>query len=173
MNTEIKCSYCNSIAYMPQYIQPAICEKHLNIVMVITQLEREKRMVTVRNVQTELERYFNTQIEYSELRMLLGQLGRKVGGNAYFLVSGEFMHDFHANDFYFPKSVVVTDIRPSGDALDIFRVEIYCPDLPEEETGPYQVMPIYGARIAGSHTEPVFISFEILVSGVRINVLEA
>ncbi len=170
---DTQCTHCFALAYMPQYIRPAICEKHLNIVMVITQLEREKRLVTVRSVQVELERYFNLQIENQELRQLLYQLRRVVVGNAYFLATHDFLFRNYEFHFNFPREVEIYDYRPSGDAHNIYRVEIYWSELPEDESGPYQVKPIYSTRIVGSHTEPVFLGFEILSSGVRVEALDA
>ena len=48
------CSFCDEEAYLPHCVSPVMCEKHLELVILISHLARNNRPVTPANVQDEL-----------------------------------------------------------------------------------------------------------------------
>lgn len=52
------CTFCDGEAYLPHCVKPAMCEKHLELILMMSRLARNERPVTQANVRAEISSRF-------------------------------------------------------------------------------------------------------------------
>ena len=70
----ISCTFCEREAFAPEYIRPAMCEKHHEVALMVSRLRRNDRPVTLAAVRTLHSQMVRPFITDGELPRLLSDI---------------------------------------------------------------------------------------------------